>query len=223
MKKSLLLVIVGWLALSFSLPAIGAESGMGMSLGLNAGGFPFFYGLNSLNYGGEIGILFSQRIVLRAEISYAAATENYSEEDKGSYYSYSYTGKSTYKAIPISATLLYRAPVSSSLTANVGVGYGYYPISIEQEMTMEHTSVYWLYSESESDKETENINGFAPHFSAGVELALSENFLVFGDIRHIIGKAEYEEKDGSYHFSNDLHFGGTSVRIGIRFYSNKQK
>jgi len=223
MKKSLLLGVVGWLILSVSLPAKGVESGVGMSLGLNVGGFPFFYGTNSLNYGGELGIQFLQRIAFRAEISFATVTSSYENEYVGTYFSSSYTDKTTYSAVPISGTLLYKAPINPYLSANVGAGFGYYPISIKEEWTEEYTSSYGLYSDSDSDSETENFDGFAPHFSAGLELFLSGHFVVFGDIRHIVGKTKYEDRDGGSFYSSDVHFGGTSVRIGIRFYSNTQK
>lgn len=236
MKKSLSLFLVGGLLLSFSLQTFGKEQGIGMSLGFNAGGFPFILGteygnigMNSMNYGGELGIQFSRKIIFRAEISVASVSSRNLYENESNYrsysYSYSHTSKITYSVIPITGTLLYRAPINPYLSTHVGIGFGYYPISLKSEW-QEDISYEYYYgsgSDSDKDKETENFDGFAPHFSAGVELLLGEHFVVFSDIRHIVGKTKYEYRSGGSHSVSDIHFGGTSVRIGIRFYSSKQR
>jgi opacity protein-like surface antigen len=213
MKKLITLIFlgspIGW---GLSL-APSAESGKGASLGVSVGGFPLG-GANGLRYGGEIGFKITDRLGVLCEFAYGQLKQHY---ESSSSYGYSSSDNFTYSSTPVSVTLLLSAPLGKGFSTYAGIGVGYYSIILEEERNFHYT-----WGEDSSKSETEKIDGLAPHFSLGAETQIFKRIAVFGEVRHFVGKTKFEktEQDGlfTYNYKNDVFFGGTEVRVGLRFY-----
>jgi len=189
-------------------PAVSEESGKGLSLGVNVGAFPIVYYFKAYRFGGEIGYQFTERIGIMGEFAYALTTQSYEARSS----SYSTTDKMTYSAVPISVTLLFITPVTKRFSPYLGLGVGHYSITIKDEWT------YDGYFGPDSDTETEKIKGFAPHFTVGVEFEIFKRVTISGEVKQIVGKTKFEQTDDWGYEKEDFEFGGTEVKIGIRFY-----
>jgi opacity protein-like surface antigen len=214
MKKLITLISFGSLVLWGFSPALSAESGRGFSLGASVGGFSAGAGANGLRFGGEFSYQFTDHLGLLFEVASGKITQNYESSDT---YGYSYRDKSTYSSTPISASLLFIAPLGKGFSVYAGIGLGYHWIAIKDEWTS-----HYSWSEDDSKNETEKFDGLAPHFSLGAETQIFKRIAVFGEVKHVVGKTKFEKTEQdeyhSAHYKTDTFFGGTEVRVGLRFY-----
>jgi len=213
MKKSRILVSIGIFLFAVISPALSDAAGRGLNLGLNFGGMPIVGGYNGYSFGGEIGLQFSERVALVGEIAYGY--QSYSHESSSQYYEeiYSYSSEMTLSTVPISGSLVFITPIGEKLSARIGVGLGHYSIKIHE--TWRDSDPYYG---TETEEETEKVNGIAPHISLGIETAISKYASLYGEVKYSVGKAVLE-KENSYGTSkSDLQFGGPQARIGFRFY-----
>lgn len=209
MKKIIILICFFCLIFGTISPAVSEKSGRGLSLGVNVGAFPIVLYFNSYRFGGELGYQFTERIGIMGEFAYASTTQSYESRSN----SYSSSSKMTYSAVPISVTLLFITPVTKRFSPYVGLGVGHYSITIKDEWTYQSP-----YYGTDSSTETDKIKGFAPHFTVGVESEISNRVTIFGEVKQIVGKTKFEERDEYGYSKEDIHFGGPEVKIGIRFY-----
>lgn len=203
---SLFLIVLGVVV-----PPPVLASRRGAYLGLNAGIAPTVWFHNAYGAGAEAGFRFSERLGLGAEIGFGSTTYKSSsgwQED-----SYESTAKTTYSAMPASLSLYYVTPVSDRLAIYVGLGGGYYALSIKNE-TEEHSPYY---SQPQTATDTQKARAFAPQVCLGFESGLFKNVTVVGEVKHSAGKTSMSTTD-TYGFTSkqDIAFGGIQVKVGIR-------
>lgn len=205
MKKPIILMCFFYFIFCVVCPTASGESGKGISLGANFGTFPILEGYNSYRYGGEVSYQISNRIGIVGEFAYAYRTSSAKQETP--YYSFS--SKMTYSSIPISASLVFITPIDKRFSTYIGAGLGYCEIKVVSEYTFD----------TESETETQKIDRIAPHFNVGIETSISKRIAIFGEVKQIMGKAKFKEtEEPGYSSETDVHFGGTEVKFGIRFY-----
>jgi opacity protein-like surface antigen len=117
--------------------------------------------------GAEAGFRFSERLGLGAEIGFGHLQESTSGWQEDSYES---TAKTTYSAMPASLSLYYVTPVSDRLAIYVGLGGGYYALSIKNET--EEYSPY--YSQARTTTDTQKARAFAPQVCLGLNRPVQE-------------------------------------------------
>ncbi len=186
-------------------------SGRGVYLGLNADISPTVWFHNAYGAGAEAGFRISERLGLGAEIGFGSTAYKSSsgwQED-----SYESTAKTTYSAMPASLSLYYVTPVSGRLAIYVGLGGGYYALSIKNE-TEEHSPYYF---QPQTATDAHKARAFAPQVCLGFESGLCKNVAVVGEVRHSAGKTSMSTTD-TYGFTSeqDIAFGGIQVKVGIR-------
>jgi len=212
MIKKLLALFLGVL---FLLPFAQDAFGKWVHFGVSAGSFPFMY-LNNYCIKGELGFQLSERVGILAEIGYCFMTSESESRGTSNSYTSSSESKNTYTIFPISASLLYTAPLGKNLSAYIGAGIGYYKVKLKNEYT--YTS-HW--SGTETDVDEEEGDGIIPHISIGLDFSIADQVSLFGELKQGVGKIIFEETESEYYtdyYSRDTYpVGGTEVRIGLRF------
>jgi hypothetical protein len=197
------------------LPVISEASGRGLSFGASVGGSPHVWFYHSYKFGGELGYQFTNRIGLMADSGLAFTS--YSYQSSGAYFTSS--SKTTLTSVPISLSVLFLTQVKSGFSAYLGLGGGHYSISIKEE-----TEDAGTYADPARKTETHKLKSLAPHVSLGFESDLSRRFVIFGEVRQIIGKEKLKKTDSyGYSTAQDVYFGGTEVKVGLRFYLKEAK
>ncbi len=201
MKKIFFFGCLYFFIFSGAFPVLAENSERGASIGVNIGSFPIARTLDSYRLGVEFGFQFTERIGIKGETAYAFTSSSYEAKSAVS----STSGKTTHACIPVSASLLFSTPVSEKFSAFMGIGLGYYFTTIKE---------YQDGSETDTDK----IKGFAPHISIGIESAVSSKIAFIGEVKQIVGKLKWKDKEGLYSMEGDVHIGGTELKIGIKLY-----
>lgn len=212
MKKNLVFICLLFVIQTVSIPATVSASGRGLNFGINIGISPTVWFYDASRAGVEAGFRFSDRLGLVAEAGFGTTTYRSSagwQED-----SYISTAKTTYAAIPASLTLDCFTPVNDRLAVYLGLGCGYYSLSIKNE-----AEVRALYGNPQTTTETQKARAFAPHVCLGFECGLLKKMMLVGEVRQSAGKTKVSTTD-RYGFNNeqDISIGGTQVKIGIRVY-----
>jgi len=212
MKKNPVYICLLLAVLETAIPVSAVASGRGLNFGINAGISPIVWFYNAYRFGVEAGFRFSKRLALVAEASYGSTIYKSSAGWEESPYTNSV--KTTYAAMPVSLTLYYFAPVSDRLAVCLGLGGGYYSLSIKTE-----TETKYLYYNPETTTETQKVRAFAPHLCLGFEYDLLKKVVIVGEVRQSAGKTKVSTTD-PYGFKSeqDISFGGIQVKIGIRVY-----
>jgi len=191
-----------------------AASGRGFTLGLNAGIGPTVWSFSAYRFGVEAGYRFSARlgVILEAETGTTA-----NESSTSWTMSYLISSKMTYTATPISLSLHYVVPVNDRAAFHIGLGGGFYALTLETEDRD-------LYSASQTTKSTQKARAFAPHLCLGFECALTGKLVLVGEVRQSAGKARLSTTD-RYGFisEGDLSFGGTQIKIGLRIFLGRSQ
>lgn len=209
MKKVYYFVCLLLISATIVFPTENKESKRKLDFGVCVGGFPFYSGHNSFIISGDIGFQFSKRIGMKADISYTQYTHSYESKIKGGI---DQSGESSYSTLPVSLSFLFKSVINDIVRADIGIGVGYYPIKIKEEYTR-----YTPQSGTVKESDVFKTNRMAPHFLVGLESWISCRIAVFGEMRHVLGKACLERSEDDYYFKDTFFFGGTYILIGIRF------
>ncbi len=212
MKNRLLLICFLFVVLGAAVPMTASASGRGLNFGINAGISPTVWFYNAYRVGAEAGFRFSDRLGLVAEVGFGSTTYKSSagwQEDSSSS-----SAKTTYAAMPASLALHFFTPVNSRLAVYLGLGGGYYSLSIKNE-----TEDRSLYYNPQTTAETQKAQAFAPHVCLGLECGLSKKVFMVGEVRQSAGKTKVSTIDRyGFNSEQDISFGGMLVKIGIRVY-----
>ena len=212
MKKVITVMGIGLIFLGGITTDSFGETGKGFYLGVGVGSFPVWV-FNSYYVSGEVGFRFSKRVGIVADVGYAQLSAHHESESAYVYYNSSYSSTITYRSVPISGTLIISTPVGDNFLGYVGRGLGYYKTKMKEESAYQNG-----YNGPGSDTDESETKGFAPHVSFGIEFAVSKQITIFGELKHIVGLTESEEKE-EHHYSKDrTPFGGSVAKIGFRIY-----
>ena len=161
MKKACFLLLVLFLSASSFIFAEDREIGKGFNFGIGAGGFPLSSGQHGFFFSLDIGYGFTERLALRADISYSQSTNSIlSEVTQGQ----SYSGEFDNSVKPFCLSFLYFTSVNNILSAEIGLGAGYYGITLKEDMTSSNP-----FSGTIRRTNTYKLNAIAPHFLVGME------------------------------------------------------
>jgi len=212
MKKVIIVMGIGLVILGGISSNSFGETGKGFYLGIGGGTFPVWI-FNSYHVSGEIGYRFSKRFGIVADVGYGLISIHNESNNTNENYPYSRSSTTTYSSFPVSGSLIISTPVGENFIGYVGLGLGYYKLKTKMESTHQNS-----YSGTTSDTDESESKGFAPHISIGMEWAVSQQITIFGELKHIVGNAESEETDGTYYSKDEIPFGGSVARIGLRIY-----
>jgi hypothetical protein len=215
MKKILILICFYFFVFGSICQTSLAVPTRGFSLGVNYGNFPIVSGFNSYRYGVEVGYQFMKHIRLVGELAYGYTTNSWEFYGMANMRHF----EATYSCIPISASFLFVVPIDKIFFIYGGLGLGYYFITIN----MDETWYYWPEDGepiSINVKETNKIEGIAPHLNFGIELAVFSRIRIFSEVNLVSnpsGLAEIKYYAKSWE-DKSVHFGRQEVKIGVRFY-----
>lgn len=231
MKKILILIFFFFIIFINTCLFSPAASGKGLHLGINIGQFPIEWhydswlqdnmgrGIKAFVLGGEIGYQFTKRIAILGEFAYGNKNSLSRRDYDINWY---YETKMTYSSMPISLSLFFITPLDNTLSTYIGLGLGYYTLKYKWK----HRSSDPFGGRGDIYIQIQKIRGFAPHINLGIESVFFKRLTIFGELRHIVGKAELKEEieNGNVYISKrDVHFGGSVVKIGVRFHFKNKK
>ncbi|GEM_PF-2846254 len=210
MKNAFIVVVASWAILAIALPSFAETSGRFASIGMNFGGSSIFGSINGYHFGAELNYRFNERLAVRAEFIRAFSKSSFASS--GPYYSSSDTIK--YTLIPADFSFLYVMPLNKDFAAYIGVGGGYYSLTIDESSIRSGLS-----NEPQLTGQTYNLNAWAPHVCLGLEAYISKRFGIFGEAKYFAAKDKLvKNEEGSFSTEQDFNYGGPQLKIGIRFY-----
>lgn len=210
MKKAIIAVLVAGAILGSVSPSFAATSRRYASIGINFGGSSIFGSINGYHFGAEFAYRFKERIAVRAEFVRAFSKSSFASS--GPYYSSSDTIK--YTLIPADISFLYIMRMSKDFSAYIGLGGGYYSLTIDESSVRSDLS-----NEPLKIEKTYNLKAWAPHVCLGLEGDIAKRFGIFGEAKYFVAKDKLaKNEEGSFSTEQDFIFGGPQLKIGIRFY-----
>jgi len=206
-KKCVYLCLCG-LALGMGLGSQAAASGRGFTFGFNAGIGPTVWSHSAYRFGVEAGYRFSARLGILIEAE--TGTTTYESSTEWPSMSYLTSSEIAYTATPISLTLHYIVPLNNRAAFTIGLGGGFYALAIETEDSDPN-------DRSRTMRTAQKARAFAPHLCLSFECGLIGKMALIGEVKQSAGKTKISTTD-PYGFisKQDLSFGGTQVKIGIR-------
>ncbi len=208
LKKSVCLLMCGFAVWMGSSPRAEA-SNRGFAFGLNAGIGPTIWSFGACRFGLEAGYRFSTRFGALVEAETGTTTY---ESSTGWSMSYQSSSKMTYTSTPVTLSLHYIAPVNDRTAVYIGLGGGYYWLTLE-------SSDIDLFASGQTTQSTRKVQAFAPHVCLGLECAVMGRIVLIGEVRQSVGKARLSTTDAFGFISEeDFPFGGTQAKIGLRIF-----
>ncbi len=197
--------------------SLSADTQRGFNVGVSTGTFPFVWEpsvgacrMNSLRFGAQIGYQFTKRLGITGEFAYAYSTSSWKTTRPS--LGMETSAKTTYSTIPINASVFFTTPVGENFSVCIGLGLGYYTIKYKKFYNQTNGTV-------ESWTESDKINELAPTFNLGFDCDVSKRLAIFFEVREIVGKTKFKStRPDIYDVEQDLNFGGTEFKIGIKFY-----
>jgi len=67
-----------------------------------------------------------------------------------------------------------------------------------------------------STSHSDETKGLVPFFLVGVESAISDHAVIFGELKQIVGKARFQEVQDGLTIQEEVPFQSPELKIGIR-------
>jgi Outer membrane protein beta-barrel domain len=207
MKTKIILFAVMYVILSvLVVTADASEKRINVGVGYGAASV---YGGQHANYlSGDFSYRFKEHMAVRMDIGRASTTSKFASTSQY----FSSTDETTYTLFPAEVSFLYYTPVNNRLSAYLGIGAGYYSLSLKQE-----SQDFGISPEPMNTSQAYKIHSWAPHVCIGFEAKIYNYAGIFGEVNYVTAKSKFTSNEATYSNEQDINYGGPQLKVGIRF------